>query len=217
MKKILTISILAFVLASCGNDNEHKVAQKPQQPIEVSVIYPQDSLAFVLEGYADSILNSDYFFLQDDICFFNAEGTEDVTASIPVKLVPLSNLYASTPVFNTWDWYKGGKPKKVGEGFMYEYVPFDSVRYMVPYKLWWRAKCNKVMPGFQAGCMGTFGKHKAVGKSMEWTVREYTVCGPGNSFCLEKKKQVGTIRYYQSIDCSDSQYVSVPIERFTCN
>jgi hypothetical protein len=217
MKTILTISMLVIILGSCANKKEHKDAQITVLPIEVSVIYPQDSIAFVLEGYEDSILNSDYFHLQDETWFFNSEGTEDMAASIPVKIQPLGNLYASLPVFETWDWIKEGKPRKVEEGFMYEYIPNDTIRYLVPYKLWWKAECNKVMPGFNALCMMTFGKHKALGNSMDWTVRQYTVCGPGTSFCLEKKKRVGTIRYYQSRDCSDSLFRSVSIERFTCN
>lgn len=196
---------------------KHKDAPETLPPLEVSVIYPQDSIAFVLEGYEDSILNSDYFYLQDETWFFNPEGTEDMAISIPVKLQPLGNLNATKPVYEMYDWLGEGKPKKVREGFMWEYIPNDTLRYRVPYRMWVRAKCNRVMPGFQSDCIGTFGKHKAFGKSMDWTVEKHTVCGPGKGYCLEKKKRVGTIRYYKSLDCVDSLFREVPIEKFVCN
>ncbi len=217
MKNILTIALLTFMLSSCTDNMEHADDQTPEGPIEVSVIYPQDSMAFVLEGYEESILKSDYFYMQDETYFFNSEGTENKEISIPIKLTSLATLQATSPVFETFDWLKDGKPRKVDEGFMYEYYPYDTLRYLVQYKLWANAECNKVMPGFKAPCVRTFGKHKALGNSVDWTVKSYTVCGPGKGFCLEKKKPVGTIRYYKSKDCSGSSSGSVSIERFICN
>jgi len=214
MKTILTMFVLVFVLGSCVDNKDHEYAQTPILPKEVSVIYPQDSIAFVLVGYADSLLNSAYFYLQDEPLFFNSEGTEDKSASIPVKLQLLGNLNMS---LETWDWFIKGQPRIIEEGFKYEYIPNDTIQNVVAYRLLVGADCNKAMAGFKATCMKTFGKHKPLGNSMDWTVRNHTVCGPGNSYCLEKKRSVGMIRYYKSTDCSDSTYQSVSIDRFTCN
>ena len=82
------------------------------------------------------------------------------------------------------------------------------------------ARCDVRHAGFWSPCMGTFGKHKPFGQSMDWRVNPWVSCGKGDTICIETFLQVGSIFYYPNPNCWWMDSIpppSVPIKRFRCN
>ncbi len=215
MKTIYSFPIF-LLLAACATENHDSDSEILPQAMEVCHIYPQESIVLIEEGYVDTVLLSDYLFAVDDQVYFNEKGVEDVAASHAVKLLEVKDLsaYPLWPDFE--DWFKKGDPELVKEGLIIKSNPFDSNVVITPYKLWWKAECNQNMRGFTSPCIGTFGRHKWFGNSMQWTINPYKTCGAGRFFCLEKKQKVGTLFYHRSINCRDSIPWKVDIEKFSC-
>lgn len=80
------------------------------------------------------------------------------------------------------------------------------------------AECGKQHPEFRSPCMGTFGRHRANGVSMKWSVRPWKSCTDGTSVCTEVFQQVGTIEYFWGQNCiaTDTLDNTAPIYRWVC-
>ena len=210
--KSFYLFLLALGLASCSRStSDVKVIVDPG-PVNIAEIFPVDSIALVREGYSDTVLMSDNFFAEGDEVYFNEDGVQDAAVSMPISLMEIPNFDLSIPDLD--DIFGKGYPEVFAES-----DPFFSVDSFPPYshfRLYWKSECNRNMPGFNAPCMATFGWHKFWGKSMDWTVNAHKKCGRGKSFCLETKRIVGTIRYYQTKNCSDTLFTPAAIERFAC-
>jgi hypothetical protein len=103
--------------------------------------------------------------------------------------------------------------------FFEGYDWYDSTRTYYPYyyiKLYNNADCGKVHPGFVAPCIGTFGRHRLWGNSMQWQVNEWKSCTSGENICVEAYSKVGTIEYYQDPNCQDISFIQRDIYRWAC-
>lgn len=208
--------MVCLFFISCRSEDEVVLDSNSNQPIEVSVIFSEDSMAFIEEGYLDTVLLSDHFYIEEEQLYFVSGSAGTGSSSIPISYLEVSNLSKTLVYPYLWDWFKKGEPIKINEGILFESSPFDSIVTMTPYKLWWKAKCGKRMRGFTSACMGTFGRHKIMGASMQWTVNPYTTCGAGRFFCLERAQVVGAISYYNGPNCGGALPFKVDIERFVC-
>lgn len=83
-------------------------------------------------------------------------------------------------------------------------------------RIYWKAECNNQHAGFISPCMGTFGPHRARGNSMIWTVNNWTSCGQGESFCIERLQSIGDITYHPDWNCMDTLFTRMNIVRFAC-
>ena len=196
------------LLIACAPKIEEEVIV--EAPIEAAIIYPEDSLVLVEEGYLDTILMSDYFIEKNDGVYFTPDPSE-TKSSVPVSLIEIPDLASKAFEIDFWDIFKEGDPIIVDSG-----ITFGPDSTFTRWRLWWKAECNKTMRGFKAPCMGTFGVHKWWGKSMKWTVKPYKVCGPGRLFCLERMQTIGTIEYHRTVNCADKVPWRRPIQRFAC-
>jgi len=95
-------------------------------------------------------------------------------------------------------------------------APFGIYDSMIV-KIYTSAKCGKTHAGFRTGCIGTFGRHRAFGNSMEWSVQNWKNCAQGDTVCVERYRQVGTITYYQGFNCMDTLFTTQPIMRYRCD
>ena len=188
---LIVFSVLAFLFISCSRPSPENRALDDVSDLS-GYFNGAEKKLYVREGSQQDLLN------KIAAKPLRTEGSYE--AVIRDQRYEFSLVVTKTPFIFSPDFYS------------------DSLRPgSMHAKFYLNAECGQLHPGFVSPCMGTFGPHRAFGRSMIWQVTPWKDCIKGSNLCVEWYKQVGTITYYPDANCADTMFVTQPIMRFRCD
>jgi hypothetical protein len=167
---------------------------KPATKEAIGILHVGLKKLIIAEGKKEQVLDMNKARQQDGAAYqvpIDAEGRKD---TVTVNVFVVDNL-------------QGYLDLLMAEPSFYSEVYYEN------------AKCSDPHPAFTSDCEPTFDEHAPFGRAMIWSVEPWSSCVNGKSTCTEKWRSVGTIEYFDQVDCSDTDTTNVqrPIMRFRCD